>query len=239
MRVFAIGDMHLEGGTGKTMDRFGDNWRNHDRKIFESWERVGRDDDMLLIAGDTSWATRIEDALPDLERVGQMKGRKLMLKGNHDYWWQSTSKMAKVLHPSIRILNASSVIEQRIAIAGTRGWVCPGDSDFKETDAKIYEREVRRLLAALESLRGHEDDYDSLIVALHYPPMNDRREPSGFTELIDEHGANFCVYGHVHGEYIESAFTGMRGRTVYALVSADAVDFTPAEIKVDEFRRSG
>ena len=237
MRVFAIGDMHLEGGTGKTMDRFGDNWRDHDRKIFESWERVGRDDDLLLIVGDTSWAMRIEDALPDLDRVGRMKGRKLMLKGNHDYWWQSASKMSRALHPSIRILNASSVIEGRTAIAGTRGWVCPDDSNFKEQDHKIYEREVGRLRAALESLRGRESEFDSLIVALHYPPMNDRREPSGFTELIDEYKASFCVFGHVHGEYIESAFTGLRGQTVYSLVSADAVDFTPAEIKVSEFRR--
>lgn len=237
MRVFAIGDMHLEGGTGKTMDRFGENWRHHDRKIFESWERIGRSDDLLLIAGDTSWAMQIEDALPDLDRVGRMKGRKLMLKGNHDYWWQSTSKMLKVLPASIRILNASSVIEERIAIAGTRGWVCPGDSFFEERDAKIYEREVGRLRAALQSLRGHEGEFDSLIVALHYPPMNDKHEPSGFTELIDEYRADFCAYGHVHGEYIASAFTGARGHTLYSLVSADAVDFTPAEIKISQFRR--
>ncbi|HVG20331.1 MAG TPA: metallophosphoesterase [Blastocatellia bacterium] len=237
MRVFAIGDMHLEGGTGKTMDRFGDNWRNHDVKIFESWERLGRDDDLLLVVGDTSWAMRIEDALPDLERVGQMKGRKLLLKGNHDYWWQSPSKMSRALHPSIRVLNASSVVEGRTAIAGTRGWVCPDDSFFEEHDAKIYEREVGRLRAALQSLRGREGEFDSLVVALHYPPMNDKHEPSGFTELIDEYGADFCVFGHVHGEHIKSAFTGARGRTIYSLVSADAVDFTPAEIKTGERRR--
>ena len=238
MRVFAIGDMHLEGGTGKTMDRFGDNWRDHDKKIFESWDRIGRADDLLVIAGDTTWAMRIEEALPDLERIGQMKGRKLMLKGNHDYWWQSESKMAKLLPSSIRILNARSIIENRVAIAATRGWVCPGDSDFSEHDLKIYEREVGRLRAALHSLRGREGEYDSLIVALHYPPMNDKHEPSGFTELIDEYRADFCVYGHVHGEYIKSAFTGERGQTAYRLVSADAVDFTPAQIKINEFRRS-
>src|SRR5215216_3764402 len=140
MRVFAIGDMHLEGGTGKTMDRFGENWRNHDKKIFESWDRVSAEDDLLIVAGDTTWAMRVEDALPDLERIGRMKGRKLLLKGNHDYWWQSTPKMTKVLHPSIRVLNASSTIENRIAFAGTRGWVCPGDIGFKEQDARVYER---------------------------------------------------------------------------------------------------
>ena len=96
-----------------------------------------------------------------------------------------------------------------------------------------------RLRAALHSLRGREHEYDPLIIALHYPPMNDKHDPSGFTELIDEHRADFCVYGHVHGEYIRSAFTGERGQTVYCLVSADAVDFTPARIKINEIRRSG
>ena len=220
------------------MDRFGDNWRNHDRKIFESWERIAHGDDLLIIAGDTSWAMRIEEALPDLERIGQMKGRKLMLKGNHDYWWQSTSKMAKLLHPSIQILNAASIIDNRIAIVGTRGWVCPGDPNFKEQDLKIYEREAGRMRAALDSLRGREHEYEALIVALHYPPMNDKHEPSAFTELIDEYNADFCVYGHVHGEHIRSAFTGARGRTAYCLVSADAIDFMPAEIKIDKSRRS-
>ena len=232
MRVFAIGDMHLEGGTGKTMDRFGENWRDHDKKIFESWERIGRADDLLLVVGDTSWAMRFEDALPDLHRVGQMKGRKLLLKGNHDYWWQSLTKMSKALDPSIRFLQASSIIENRIAIAGTRGWLCPNDTYFKEQDAKIYEREVGRLRAALETLKSRKDEFDTLIVALHYPPVNDRQEPSGFSDLIDEYKTDVCVYGHVHGEHIKDALTGLRGRTLHYLVSADAVDFAPAEIRI-------
>ena len=232
MRVFAIGDMHLESGTGKTMDRFGDNWRNHDRKIFDAWERTGREDDLLLIAGDTSWAIRFEDAQPDLERIGRMPGHKLMLKGNHDYWWQTISKMSRALDPSIRFLQASSIIENRVAIAGTRGWLCPNDSYFEEHDRKIYEREVGRLRAALQSLKSREHEYDALIVALHYPPTNHLHEPSGFTELIDQWKANACVYGHLHGEAIKTAMTGQHGATRYHLVSADAVDFAPAEIPI-------
>ncbi len=228
--------MHLESGTGKTMDRFGDNWRNHDRKIFDAWERIGRDDDLLLIVGDTSWAMRFEDATADLTRIGRMKGQKVMLKGNHDYWWQSLTKMSKALDSSIRFLQGTSIIEGRVAIAGTRGWICPNDSYFKEQDAKIYEREVGRLRAALESLKGRESEYDRLIVALHYPPTNDRREASGFTELIDQYKSDVCVYGHVHGEFIKDAFTGARGETFYYLVSADAVEFAPAEI---QFPKSG
>jgi predicted phosphohydrolase len=223
--------MHLAGGTGKTMDRFGENWRNHDQKIFESWERIGRDDDVLIVAGDTSWATRMDDALPDLERIGRMKGLKLLVKGNHDYWWQSLAKMSRVLHPSIKILHASSTIIGRVAIAGTRGWLCPNDSAFQSADEKIYEREVGRLRAALQPLEDRRTEFDSLIVALHYPPTNDKHEPSAFTELIDKFGAEACIYGHLHGEAITTALNGVRNRTVYQLVSADAVEFAPAEIK--------
>jgi predicted phosphohydrolase len=233
MRLFAIGDLHLEGGTGKTMDRFGENWRGHDRKIFEAWERLGREEDLLLLVGDLTWAMRFEEALPDLERVGRMAGTKVLVKGNHDYWWQSVSKMKSALAPSIKILQASSIVMSRVAIAGTRGWVCPNDSFFKEHDRKIYEREVRRLRLALKSLGGRGADYDRLVVALHYPPVNDRHEPSGFTDLMGEFGVDACVYGHLHGEAIRSALTGRRGGTTYHLVSADSVDFAPAEIKLE------
>jgi predicted phosphohydrolase len=232
MRVFAIGDLHLAGGTGKTMDRFGENWRNHDVKVFEAWERTVDGDDVVLIVGDTSWAMRLEEARPDLDRVGRMKGRKLLLKGNHDYWWETRAKLEKALDPSIEIVNASSTIIDRIAVAGTRGWVCPNDSYFAEEDARIYEREVGRLKTALASLRGRETEYDALIIAMHYPPTNDKHEPSGFTELIDEYGAAVCVYGHMHGEHIRGALTGLRSQTVYRLVSADAVDFAPALIEI-------
>jgi predicted phosphohydrolase len=238
MKVFAIGDLHLAGGTGKTMDRFGEHWRNHDRKIFDAWDQTVGDKDLVLIVGDTSWAMRIEEAFPDLDRIGQMKGQKLLIKGNHDYWWQSNAKMARVLNPSIRIVNGSSVVVNRIAVAGTRGWICPNDSHFKEQDAKIYEREVGRLRAALTSLRGRENEFDVLIVALHYPPTNAAHESSGFTELIDEYGAGICVYGHLHGEDIASALTGLRGKANYNLVSADAVDFAPAELNI-RFGKAG
>jgi len=229
MRIFAIGDLHLEGGTGKTMDCFGENWRNHDQKIFSAWERIGRDDDLLLLVGDLTWAMRLEEALPDLARIGAMKGRKILIKGNHDYWWESHSKVRRALHPSVQTVQGSVIIE-RVAIAGTRGWLCPNDLWFKYSDKKIYEREVGRLRAALESLRGRETEFDTLVVALHYPAVNERHEPSGFTELLKNYRADFCVYGHLHGDAIPGALTGDHDGTRHVLVSADAVDFTPAEI---------
>jgi predicted phosphohydrolase len=230
MRIFAIGDLHLEGGTGKTMERFGENWRNHDEKIFSAWENISREDDLLLVVGDSSWAMRIEEAQNDLDRIGNMRGSKLLFKGNHDYWWQSSAKMAPRLPPSIKIVQGNSVILNRVAIAGTRGWVCPNDAYFRPQDEKIYEREVLRLKNALETLQGRESDFDSLIVALHYPPTNSKHEASGFTELIDQYAAQACVYGHLHGESIKTALTGWRKQTYHYLVSADGVDFTPAEI---------
>jgi len=230
MRVFAIGDLHLAGGTGKTMDRFGEHWLNHDQKIFDAWERLVGEDDLVIVAGDTSWAMRLEDALPDLNRIGEAKGTKLLIKGNHDYWWETKSKMTRALHPSIGILNASSIIISRIAVVGTRGWTCPNDEHFDELAAKIYEREVGRLRSAFESLRGREHEFDSLITALHYPPTNAAHEASGFTALIDEYGADICVYGHLHGDDIRGALTGSHEKTIYHLVSADAVNFAPARI---------
>jgi predicted phosphohydrolase len=230
MRLFAIGDLHLEGGTGKTMDRFGEIWRNHDLKIFDSWERIARDDDVLIIAGDTTWAMRLDEALPDLRRIGQMKGRKILIKGNHDYWWSSAAKLGRALDPSILPLQGNSVLIGGIAIAGTRGWLCPNDSFFKEEDRKIYDREVGRLRLALESARNHQTPCDRLVVALHYPPASETHEPTGFTDLLDQYEVDACVYGHLHGEAIRTGLAGLRARTRYYVVSADAVDFTPAEI---------
>jgi len=233
MKVFAIGDLHLAGGSGKTMERFGEHWRNHDQKIFDAWEGIVQSDDLVLIVGDTSWAMRFEDAQPDLDRIGRMPGQKLLVKGNHDYWWQTRSKMSRLLDPSIHILHASSTIVNRIAVAGTRGWVCSNDTHFGEDDAKILDRELGRLRVALTSLRGRENEFDKLIVALHYPPTNAQHQSSGFTELIDEYGADVCVYGHLHGEDIKTALTGLRRSANYYLVSADAAGFAPVEIKVE------
>ena len=230
MRVFAIGDLHLAGGSGKTMDKFGEHWRDHDRKIFESWEQIGRDDDLLILAGDISWAMRLEDALPDLNRIGQMKGRKLMIKGNHDYWWASNAKLHKVLSPSIDILHGSSAVIGAVAVAGTRGWICPGDTFFRPDDLKIYNREVGRLKLALDSLQTQGDEFGRLVVVLHYPPTNDKGEPSGFTDLLDQYRVDECVYGHLHGDAIKTGITGLHGNTTYHLVSADAVDFAPKEV---------
>ena len=230
MRVFAIGDLHLEGGTGKTMDRFGENWIGHDRKIFEAWDRTGCAEDLLILAGDITWAAKLEAAIPDLERIGRMKGRKIMIKGNHDYWWETKSKLSRALPASIEPLQSDAVVIDGVAIAGTRGWTCPGGEDFTEQDRRVYQREAGRLRLALERLTARKADYEHLIVALHYPPTNSQKEPSDFTKLIDEFKADACVYGHLHGEWTQTGLTGKQGSAIYYLVSADFVNFAPARI---------
>ena len=194
----------------------------------------------------THWRNLAHRTLADLEAAGMrlrpdttarridVPGRKLLVKGNHDYWWQTRSKMSRALHPTIEILQADSIIANRVAFAGTRGWLCPNDSHFEESDSKIYKRELERLKTALDPLRGRESEFDALIVALHYPPTNNRHEPSGFIELIEEYGADVCVYGHLHGDDIRTALKGSRGTTAYYLVSADAADFAPAEIIIQK-----
>jgi len=232
MKIFAIGDLHLAGGTGKTMDRFGDQWINHDQKIFESWKQKVATDDLVIVAGDTTWAMRLDQALPDLQRIGDMPGLKILIKGNHDYWWETLSKLRRSLPESIRPLQAQFAVFNRVAVAGTRGWICPNDSHFSDDDGKIYEREIARLRRALSLADGQRSEFDSLIVALHYPPTSQDHESTGFTELIEQYGADTCVYGHLHGDDIRTALTGPHRGVMYYLVSADAAAFQPVEINV-------
>ena len=229
MRVFAIGDLHLSRSKPKPMDVFGEHWRDHDQKIMANWNAVGGDDDLLLLVGDHSWALKLEEFLPDLDYIAALKGRKILTKGNHDLWWSSASKVRKLLPPGVEILQHESVVVNGVAVAGTRGWTVPERESFDEAeDRKIYEREVGRLKLAFDSLRGKT--YERLVVAVHYPPTNQTGANTAFTQLIEDHGSDFCVYGHLHAEAIATAFTGRRGPTKYQLVSADAVNFCPYQV---------
>jgi len=238
MRVYAIGDLHLAGGTGKTMDRFGDHWLNHDQKIFESWKKKIQSNDLVIVAGDTTWAMRLDQALPDLQRIGDMPGQKILIKGNHDYWWQTLSKLRRALPESIHPVQAGFAIFERVAVVGTRGWLCPNDTHFDNEDRKIYEREIGRLSSALSQIDHRRDEFDCMIIALHYPPTSQNHESTGFTELIEQYRAAICVYGHLHGDDIKTALTGSHRGVMYYLVSADAAEFSPVEIslpKSDQF----
>ncbi|MFH0943974.1 MAG: metallophosphoesterase [Planctomycetota bacterium] len=244
MRLFAIGDLHLPGGPqGKSMDRFGEVWREHARRIRENWVELHQEGDLLLIVGDLSWAMTMGEAQEDIEWIASLPGKKVILKGNHDYWWGSINRVREVFGPTVSALQRDHVLIGRLAIVGTRGWQCPGGRQpadpvggegarpYTEQDAKLYRREVHRLKLGLESLETSGERYDHLVIALHYPPMNPDHEPSGFTKLIDQGRADSCVHGHLHGEEsIATAFEGRRGGTAYHCVSADAVEMVPRMI---------
>lgn len=227
-RIFAIGDPHLSRARPKPMDVFGDNWAGHDERIFAACRELVGPDDLLILAGDISWATRLEDALLDLEDIGKLPGTKLLLKGNHDFWWSSRAKVERAVHESIRLLQNDSFLFGDVAIAGGRGWTLPGDEWFTDEDEKISRREVERIRLSFESLAGRK--YSHLIAALHYPPMNSRHEGSEVTELLEHYGVETCIYGHLHGDGIAAGFVGERNGIRYRLVSADSIGFRPVEV---------
>jgi predicted phosphohydrolase len=210
------------------MDVFGEHWRNHAERIFAACRRLVAADDLLILAGDISWAMRLDEALPDLEDIAALPGRKLLLKGNHDYWWQSRAKIERAIDPSIALLHCDSFVFGDVAIAGGRGWGLPGDESFEPRDQMIYRRELERLRLSFESLRGRR--YEHLVAALHYPPMGSRHEASEVTAMLEHYGVDVCIYGHLHGEGCRAGFTGVRNGVRYQLLSADSVDFTPLEI---------
>ncbi|MBE5785480.1 MAG: phosphohydrolase [Clostridiales bacterium] len=224
MKLFALADLHLAGSVDKPMDVFGPQWDNHLARIREAWLDTVGEDDLVLIPGDISWAMQLKDALPDFETIAALPGVKLILRGNHDYWWNSLSKVRAVLPPGIHALQNDAFIWGDIAIAGSRGWPCPGSIGFDEKeDRPIYEREVIRMGLSLSKVPKGK----TLVCMMHYPPFNERRMPSGFTELFEQHGARHVIYGHLHGKACKNAFEGERNGIFYSLCSADHLQFKP------------
>lgn len=231
MAVYAISDLHLSLGVDKPMDIFGEDWSDHMKKLKNNWmETVGRDDS-VIIAGDISWATYLEQAAEDFMFIESLPGRKIISKGNHDYWWTTRNKLEGFLEKkglkSISFLHNNSYRLGKLALCGTRGWKCPGDDEFSPEDKKIYERELQRLEL---SLKHAGDCGDGLIVAMHYPPFNSLGEPSGFVRLMEKYRVKKCIYGHLHGEGFKNAFTGEYGGIDFRLVSADYLKFKPVRL---------
>ena len=230
MTIFAISDLHLSFAAPKPMDIFGAEWKDHAKKIAEQWDEMVSSEDVVLVAGDTSWAMRIPEAMPDLEWLAARPGRKFVIRGNHDYWWgrDATNKIQRMLDSSITLLHGSSVVVDRIGIAGTRGWRLQ-DYDLEgpvEGDARIYKREIiylRRALALLTS------DVTTKIALLHYPPFDLDLKPNDFRVVLDEFGVNILIYGHVHkgtGSYLEGDIGGIR----YILAAVDHTNFKPVKV---------
>ena len=230
MRLFAIGDLHLSGGNDKPMDVFGPQWDRHFFHISEQWCRKVGENDLVLIPGDISWAMHLEEARKDLEEIAALPGRIILCKGNHDYWWNSISRVRSVLPAKMQALQFNAVDAGEAVVCGTRGWLFPTrDQQLDEANQKIFLRETQRLRIALEDARKQANG-KPVIAMMHYPPMLDGERDTAFTEILEEFRVHTVVYGHLHGQGIQSGFTGEYHGIRYYLVSCDSIDFTPKEI---------
>ncbi len=222
--IYAISDLHLSFLVNKPMDMFGVNWKNHYKKIKEDWNLKVKSDDLVLIPGDVSWAMDLEDASLDFDFISKLPGEKIFVKGNHDYWWNSLSKLNnKYSNSNFIFLQNTSVLYNNISICGTRGWLCPNDINYTKEDEKIYNRELIRLES---SLKKKDIRSEEIIVMMHYPPMNENKEESGFVKLFYKYNVNTVIYGHLHGKdsFINAPIGNINGIN-YKLVSADYLDF--------------
>lgn len=207
------------------MDRFGDAWVDHPRKIAERWRQRVRDTDTVLVCGDTSWAMRLDDARPDLEHVGALPGRKILLRGNHDYWWSSLKKVRGVLPEGIELLQNNCIEVEGWQVCGSRGWLLPGP-ESSDDDRRIFERELQRLRQSLDAAPGD----GPRLAMLHYPPYEVEAGTSAVLEILHEFGVRHCVYGHLHAMEPGTYPSGLHCGIEFACVSVDLVDFTPHRI---------
>ena len=233
MKIYAISDLHLSLMVEKPMDIFGGNWENYTDKIKANWEKIVKNDDLVLIAGDISWAMKMEETKKDLQFIENLPGKKIIIKGNHEYWWHSISKVRAILPESIFALQNDCIRFGDMLITGTRGWDVPDgniENNMSADDIKIYEREVIRLRLALEDMKKQRKEGDKVICMMHYPPFTARVEDTLFTALFEEYKVDAVVYGHIHqnpGKY--KKITEKNGIKYY-LTSADLIGMVPVEI---------
>ncbi|MTK14303.1 MAG: serine/threonine protein phosphatase [Clostridiaceae bacterium] len=227
MALYAISDLHLDLNGDKPMDVFGQNWFQHDKKIKDNWVKIVKDEDTVLIAGDISWSMKIEDGMNDLQWIHNLPGRKIMVKGNHDYWWVSITKLNN-LYQDMKFIQNNFFVYEDYAICGTRGWICPGGENFKAHDEKIYTRELSRLRMSLDA--AVKEGFKKFIVMIHYPPMNEKLVESGFVEIFKEYSVEKVVYGHLHGPSLTKALNGEKDGIEYILTSGDYLEFNPIKI---------
>lgn len=228
MAVFSIADLHLSLTVeNKSMDVFGERWRDHIPRLEAAWRATVGAEDIVLINGDISWAMRFEDAEEDLRFIDSLPGKKVLLKGNHDYWWQGYTKLLAALPPSLTAVQNNTVRLGDITVGGTRGWLLPQMSNFsEEKDRKLYEREKLRLQLSLSTFPQEGENY----LMLHFPPFSEKDTHSEITEIIEQSPIKHVVYGHLHGIAGKDAFEGEQNGVMYHFTAADHLLFTPKRI---------
>ena len=230
MDVYAISDLHLSSVSPKPMDIFGGNWEGHFEKIKTDWLEKVKDEDIVLISGDVSWAMKLEDALVDLRMIATLPGRKVIIKGNHDYWWNGIGKLREnAPNESFYFLQTDCVRIDNFLFVGSRGWTCPGCADYTEQDEKLYHREFERFKLAFAQAEKIRQDGDTVVALIHYPPFNGKGEDSLFTELFEKNKVDKVVFGHIHGGTYFPLQTQRNG-IEYRLASCDKVGFNLLKI---------
>ena len=230
MNVYAISDLHLSGKADKTMDIFGVGWEGHLNKIKDDWKAKVKDEDIVLLSGDTSWGTTLEEGVYDLAELRELKGKKVFIRGNHDYWWNGISKLRRAApDENFYFLQNDCVKFGNVIICGSRGWSCPGSADYTEHDEKLYLREAERFRLCFRQVESIRQEGDVLLAMIHYPPMGLKLQPTLFTKLFEENGVDKVIFGHIHGEAY-FPFRTVRGGIEYILTSCDKVGFTLQKI---------
>lgn len=227
MSVFAIADLHLPLGVNKPMDIFG-GWDNYVERLHDNWQNKVRADDIVIVPGDISWALKIEDSLKDFEFIEKLNGTKVFLKGNHDLWWSTRSKVEKFWadngFKTLHLVQNDHYQIGSSAVCGTRGWI---NDDSEPADAKVIAREAIRLEMSIKSAL---DAGLKPVVFLHYPPLYASAENLDILEVLHRYGIKNCFYGHLHGKTHAFAVNGTRDGITYQLVSADFLHFDPMDI---------
>lgn len=231
MKVFAISDLHLSINSNKPMNIFGPVWENYLDKIEQSWNKLVSDDDVVLISGDISWAMKLNDAIPDLNYISQFKGKKIILRGNHDYWWSSISGVRSVLKQNMFAIQNDAIKIGDTIFCGTRGWTVPETTHKTPDDEKIYNREVIRLGLSLQDAKRLQQNNEKIIVMMHYPPFNSKMEDNKFTNLIEQYGVKTVVYGHLHSYDKKQKLIVYKNNVKYYLTSCDLIGNELIEIK--------
>ena len=236
MALFAMSDLHLAlSNPEKTMSVFGSGWDNYIERIKSGFEELVSPDDTVLMPGDLSWATYLKDATEDFKFINDLPGKKIICRGNHDYWWTTVKKMEETFAQmgvnTITIARNNIIEAEGCLITGTRGWKVPGDENFSEEDKKIYERELIRLGLCIDALGKADPDHSKPhVVMLHYPPLTSKVMKGDFSSILEKADVDLVVYGHLHGRAHQKVFEGKRGNTEYRCVSADYCNFRPFQL---------
>lgn len=226
MALYAIGDTHLSLGCNKPMDVFGGAWKGYVAKLREGLS-VLKEEDTVVLCGDISWGMSLEQAKEDFAFLSGFSGRKLLLKGNHDYWWETAAKMNRFFienkFENFALLHNNCILYGDLAVCGTRGWFY--EEDQGGHNEKVFRRELIRLEASLKAAGDHEK-----YCFLHYPPCYEGYRCPEIMELLEHYGVTHCFYGHLHGGSHRLAVQGKVGSVIYGMVSADYLGFRPQKI---------